>query len=98
MNRKDDHSPCCDPNNLSTGCCRVESVVSVDSKGQILLPKEIREKLDIKTNDRLVIVSLGKSDQPSGIVLIKANYLGNMVRTFLGPIMKDLFSDNNNNK
>jgi len=25
------------------GCCRVESIVSVDERGQMVLPKEIRE-------------------------------------------------------
>ena len=34
-------------------CCRIDAVVSVDAKGQIVLPKDLREKANIKPNDKL---------------------------------------------
>jgi len=54
MNRNDTESSC-----VSTGgCCSVESVVSVDSRGQMVLPKDIREKANISAGDKLAVVGL----------------------------------------
>jgi DNA-binding transcriptional regulator/RsmH inhibitor MraZ len=33
---------------MESGCCRVEALVSVDERGQVVLPKELREKAGIK--------------------------------------------------
>jgi hypothetical protein len=33
-------------------CCRIDAVVTVDAKGQIVLPKDLREKAKIKPNDK----------------------------------------------
>ena len=35
-------------------CCKVESIVGVDERGQMVLPKEIREKAKIGAGDKLV--------------------------------------------
>ncbi len=42
--------------NDNTGCCRVDAVVTVDSKGQIVLPKDLREKAGLKPNDKLAVI------------------------------------------
>jgi AbrB family looped-hinge helix DNA binding protein len=41
----------------SMSCCMMEGVVSVDERGQITLPKEIREKANIQTGDKLAVIS-----------------------------------------
>jgi antitoxin PrlF len=33
---------------VGAGCCQVEAMVSVDEKGQMVLPKSIREKAGIQ--------------------------------------------------
>ena len=98
MKRNDKESFCCAPKNLDAGCCRVESIVSVDNKGQIVLPSGLRKKMDIDEKDKLVVVSLGDPEEPTGIILLKANVFGDMVKNFLGPVMKDIFSNNNENE
>jgi len=77
------------PSDIGSGCCKVESVVTIDSKGQILLPKELREKANIKAGEKLVIITWGDKPGLCCMTLIKANYLGDMVKNFLGPMMKD---------
>ncbi|HUV09151.1 MAG TPA: HgcAB-associated protein [Spirochaetia bacterium] len=72
------------------GCCSVESVVSVDDRGQMVLPKEIRERANIKAGDKLAVVGWEKEGQICCISLIKADQLGGMVRGLLGPMLKDL--------
>lgn len=72
------------------GCCRVESVVSIDERGQMVLPKEIREKANIKAGDKLAIVGWESKGKLCCISLIKTEQLGDMVKTVLGPMMKEL--------
>jgi len=90
MKNENDRFCNCGPVNLKSGCCRVESIVNLDPKGQILLPKDLREKTKIQPGDKLVIVSWGDDTNPRCITLIKADYFGDLVKKFLGPMMKDL--------
>jgi len=39
-------------------CCSIEAVVSVDERGQIVLPKELRDKFGVRAGDKFVIASL----------------------------------------
>ena len=72
------------------GCCKVESVVSIDERGQMVLPKEIREKVNIKSGDKLAIVSMQKDNKICCLTLIKVQEIEHMVKDMLGPIMKDI--------
>ena len=36
--------------------CRVDSLVSVDDRGQMVLPKELRDKAGIKGGDKLAVI------------------------------------------
>lgn len=77
----------------SVGCCRVESVVSVDERGQMVLPKEIRDKADIRPGDKLAVVGMEKDGKICCISLIKTGEIEEMVKNMLGPVMKDMFKD-----
>ena len=41
-------------------CCQVEAVTTVDERGQMVLPKEIREKAQIKAGDKLALITWKK--------------------------------------
>ncbi|HUV07648.1 MAG TPA: HgcAB-associated protein [Spirochaetia bacterium] len=71
-------------------CCQVESVVSVDERGQMVLPKEIRERANIKAGDKLAVIGWQREGQICCISLIKADQLGDMVKGVLGPMIEDL--------
>ena len=77
---------------FDAGCCscKVESVVSVDERGQMVLPKEIREKTNIQPGDKLALVSWESNGSVCCISLIKADELTGMVKNLLGPLMKDV--------
>ncbi|HSV96125.1 MAG TPA: HgcAB-associated protein [Spirochaetota bacterium] len=75
------------------GCCRVESLLCVDERGQMVLPKEIRERAGIRPGDKLAVISWEKNGEVCCISLIKANELTGMVKDFLGPMMSDLGRD-----
>jgi antitoxin PrlF len=42
-------------------CCRIDAISTVDAKGQIVLPKDPREKAKIKPNDKLAIIGSNKA-------------------------------------
>jgi antitoxin PrlF len=75
---------------MDLGCCVVEAIVAVDERGQMVLPKELRDKAGIKAGDKMAVTSWKKDGEVCCITLIKAGNLGGMVRTILGPMMKDI--------
>lgn len=81
---------CCAPVK-SIGCCKVEAIISVDERGQTVLPKEVRDKAGIKPGDKLAVVSLEKDGKACCISLVKVKDLEVMVKEMLGPLMKEMF-------
>jgi len=73
-------------------CCQVTSLVSVDERGQMILPKEIREKAGIKAGDKLALVAWERDGEFCCLTMIKANELAGMVKDRLGPVMAGLFN------
>jgi hypothetical protein len=41
MTKKDEHVSCCAPTDREISCCKIESIISIDDRGQMVLPKEI---------------------------------------------------------
>ena len=80
---------CCESSN-NLPCCQVESVVSVDERGQMVLPKEIREKANIKAGDKLALVRWNKTNDIDFIALVKIEDLNKMVQQMLGPALKEI--------
>lgn len=76
------------PEKNNKSCCNVESVVTVDERGQMVLPKEIREKANIKAGDKLAVISMEKNGKFCCISLIKAENLSGVVTEMLGPVIK----------
>lgn len=91
MTKKSKNKACRAPSIKDVSCCKVESLISVDERGQLVLPKEIREKAGIKAGDKLAVVSWKKDGKVCCISLIKAEDLAEMVRGLLGPVMGDIF-------
>ena len=75
-------------NALETGCCSVEAVVSVDERGQLVLPKELRDRAGIRPGDKLAVVQWTKEGKVCCLTLMKADSLAGSVREFMGPLLK----------
>jgi antitoxin PrlF len=75
-----------------TGRFRVESLLSVDERGQMVLPKEIRDKADIRAGDKLALVSWERGGRVCCFSLIKAEDFAGMVKGMLGPLMKEMMA------
>ncbi len=72
-------------------CCQVEAIVTVDERGQMVLPKEMREKAGIHAGDKLALVSWDKEGKACCLLLMKTDELAGMVKTMLGPLSKEIF-------
>jgi len=90
MAKADKRKNCCGPNNKSIYPCKVESLINIDERGQMVLPKEIRDKANIRAGDKLAVISWEKDGEVCCISLIKAGDLAEMVKGLLGPMMKEM--------
>jgi AbrB family looped-hinge helix DNA binding protein len=88
MKGKSKGEPCCAPSPF--GGCRVESLVAVDDRGQMVLPKELRDRAGIKGGDKLAVIGWEKEGKVCCLSLIKVEELSTMVKGVLGPLMGDL--------
>lgn len=77
----------------SSSCCKVESITRIDDRGQMVLPKEIREKAKIRAGDKLAVLSMEKNGEVCCISLIKVKDLAGKVKDLLGPLMEDILAE-----
>ena len=81
---------CCASAGKDQPCCKVESVVSVDDRGQMVLPKDLRDKANIKAGDKLAVVSWGQNEDLMCLALIKVDDLSALGKQMLGPVFKEM--------
>jgi AbrB family looped-hinge helix DNA binding protein len=67
----------------------VEAVLSVDDRGQMVLPKDVREKAGVRTGDKLALISWEREGRICCLALVKADSLSGMVKGILGPLMNE---------
>ena len=70
--------------------CRIDSVVTMNSKGQIVLPKSLREKSGFKPNGKIALMTFEKGGEICCILMINAEKLGDPVIKALGPMIEDI--------
>lgn len=71
-------------------CCKIESLVSVDERGQMVLPKEIRDKANIEPGDKFIVTTWEKGGKVCCISLIKVDEINSMVKDMLSNVVKDI--------
>ncbi|ADC65333.1 transcriptional regulator, AbrB family [Ferroglobus placidus DSM 10642] len=72
---------------------KIEAVLTVDSKGQILLPKELREKANLKAGDRIVaITGCDENGEICCFILVKAELVDEVVSRAIAPLLKEVVS------
>jgi antitoxin PrlF len=70
----------CMPAGKAGECCSVSAVVGVDERGQIVLPKDLRDKAQIKAGDKLAVVALSSEKGSCCFMLMKVEELDRMVK------------------
>ncbi len=70
---------------------KLESLVSIDDRGQIVLPKDLRERAKIRAGHKLaVVLCQDKSGDVCCISLIKAEALTESIKKAFGPLLEEL--------
>jgi bifunctional DNA-binding transcriptional regulator/antitoxin component of YhaV-PrlF toxin-antitoxin module len=92
MVKRAEKGSCSEPACEKMSCCKIEALISVDERGQMVLPKEMRDKAGIRTADKLALVSWERDGKICCFTLIKADEFGDMVKGLLGPMMKEVMA------
>lgn len=82
---------CCTPGaGLVPGGFKVEAVISVDERGQMVLPKDVRAKAGLQPGEKLALISCEHEGKFCCFCLVKTDDLMGHVKDFLGPAMGEL--------
>jgi len=72
------------------GCCEVQAIVSVDERGQMVLPKDVRERAGVRPGDKFAVTLVRCADDVCCIALVRADSLGGTVKDMLAPAMREV--------
>ncbi|KPV62493.1 MAG: SpoVT / AbrB like domain protein [Candidatus Bathyarchaeota archaeon BA1] len=78
---------CCEERSL--GGCKLEALVTLDEKGQIVIPKDLREKAKINAGDKLAVIYCEREGRVCCISLIRAEDLAESITKVFGPILRE---------
>jgi AbrB family looped-hinge helix DNA binding protein len=67
----------------SADCCEVAAVVRVDERGQMVLPKDVRERMGLSAGDKLALTTIESKGAICCLVLVKADALVDGVRVMI---------------
>jgi len=79
----------------SKECCRIVAIVSLDAKGQMVLPKELREQAGFAAGDKLAVSTWQREGKVVCLTLTRADELAPMLKNQLEPLMKGVFYESN---
>ena len=75
-------------NSCNDDAGRIDAIVTMDAKGQIVLPKDLREKADLKPTDKIAVVAYEKEGKVCCIMMVKAERLAGAVNKTLSPLLR----------
>ena len=73
----------------SCGCYKVQALISVDARGQMVLPKDVRTRAGIEGKDKLALTTIERDGKICCILLTKADELVQVVQSTLGAFTQD---------
>jgi len=68
------------------GCLRVQAMVKVDDRGQMVLPKDVRQMAGIQGGDKLALTTLEQDGKVCCMFLTKAEDLVGAVQSAIGRV------------
>ena len=68
--------------------CKIDAIITMDAKGQFVLPKDLRERANFQPNDKIALVASEKNGEVCCIMMIKAERLAGAVTKTLAPLLK----------
>ena len=86
-------------------CYQIEAIVSFDDRGQLVLPKDLRKKFNLKAGDKFALISCMTSKDGEAcctpadkntlccFTLVHTSQMAGVVTQTLGPIMSNMLKD-----
>jgi antitoxin PrlF len=69
-----------------SSCCAVDAIVTVDERGQMVLPKDVRQKAGIGAGEKLAVVTMKKDGRVCCVSLIKVEEMAGLVEELIQPL------------
>lgn len=77
-----------DMTDKNKSCCAVEAIITVDERGQMVLPKDFRAKAGIKAGDKFAVTAWEKDGKVCCFALVNVREISGIVNDMLGDVMK----------
>lgn len=71
---------------------KVGGLLTVSGTGQIVLPKALRDRANIRAGDKLIAICFGEGDR-SVIILQKVERVAAFLRSAFGPILREIVEE-----
>lgn len=80
-------------NERGDGVCKIDAVITMDAKGQIVLPKDLRIKANFKPNDKIAVIACEKKGEVCCVMMVRAERLRGAVTKTLSPLLKGVIEE-----
>lgn len=72
---------------------QIEAIVSFDERGQLVIPKDLRKKYNLKPQDKFALISCkGGDGELCCFTMMDVKKLSSLIKEFLGPALKDIIN------
>jgi AbrB family looped-hinge helix DNA binding protein len=78
---------CCAPTSDASVSHQIEAIITIDERGQMVLPKETRAKAGIRAGDKLALVGWRKGDRVCCFSLIKVDEMAETIGDLMNSLM-----------
>ncbi len=72
----------CHPLNENRGSCCVEAIISMDDRGQIVIPKNVRDKLGLTSGEKLVLISWSKGSKVESVSIMRNDVFSEIINNY----------------
>ncbi len=72
------------------GCYEIEAVVSFDERGQLVFPKDVRKKFNLKAGEKFVMVSCTNEKGLCCFTMVKTQAINALVGETLSPMLNKI--------
>ncbi len=77
-------------NTDNSNCCEIEAVISFDDRGQLVFPKDVRKKFDLKAGEKFLMVSCTNESGLCCFTIVKTSAVNKLVGNSLGPMLNQI--------